>query len=54
MAKTKKVKPKVKKVFDEFIKLYDIADELENDGKGKEAKDMKHILNTIGSFILNQ
>jgi ubiquinone/menaquinone biosynthesis C-methylase UbiE len=43
-----------KKVFDKFIQLYDVADDLENDGKEKEGRDMKRILNIVGSFIIEQ
>lgn len=39
------------KVFIELISLYDIADELENNGEEEKSIEMRIKLNIIGQFI---
>jgi hypothetical protein len=39
------------KVFQELISLYDIADDLENNGEEEDAIQMRIKLNIIGEFI---
>lgn len=41
----------INKVFNELISLYDIADELENNGEEEKSIDMRIKLNIIGEFI---
>jgi len=45
------MKEEVKKVFQELISLYDIADDLENNGEEEDATQMRIRLNIIGEFI---
>ena len=45
------MKDEAEKVFQELISLYDIADELENNGQEEEAIKMRTKLNIIGKFI---
>jgi len=45
------MRKEAEKVFEEVISLYDIADELENNGQEKEAIKMREKLNIIGAFI---
>ena len=45
------MKEEVEKVFQELISLYDIADDLENNGEEKDAIQMRIRLNIIGEFI---
>jgi len=40
-----------KKVFEDLISLYDIADELENNGQEKDAINMRIKLNVITTFF---
>jgi hypothetical protein len=39
------------KVFEELITLYDVADELENDGNDEEAIKMRIKLNIVSNFM---
>lgn len=41
----------IDKVFNELISLYEIADELENNGEEEKSIDMRIKLNIIGEFI---
>ncbi len=41
----------IDKVFDELISLYDIADEIENNGEEEKSIQMRIKLNIIGTFI---
>ena len=41
----------IDKVFDEVISLYDIADELEQNGEEEKSVKMRITLNIIGNFI---
>ena len=45
------MKEEVEKVFQELISLYDIADDLENNGEEEDAIQMRIRLNIIGEFI---
>jgi len=45
------MRKEAEKVFEELISLYDIADELENNGQEEEAIKMREKLNIIGAFI---
>jgi hypothetical protein len=45
------MRKEAEKVFDEVISLYDIADELENNGQEEEAIKMRIKLNIIGEFL---
>lgn len=45
------MKDEVEKVFEELISLYDIADNLENNGEEEDAIQMRIRLNIIGEFI---
>jgi len=45
------MKEEVEKVFQELISLYDIADDLENNGEEEDATQMRIRLNIIGEFI---
>ena len=40
-----------KKVFKELISLYDIADQLEDNGQEEDAIKMRKKLNIIGAFL---
>ena len=52
MPKSKKKETPADKAFAELIKLYDVADNLENDGESDEADNVRQILNKVGKFIL--
>jgi hypothetical protein len=41
----------IDKAFKQLISLYDVCDELENNGENKEAKKMRNTLYKIGAFI---
>lgn len=41
----------IDQIFIELISLYDIADELENNGEEEKSIDMRNKLNNIGAFI---
>jgi hypothetical protein len=45
------MKDEAEKVFQELISLYDIADDLENNGEEEDAIQMRIRLNIIGEFI---
>ena len=45
------MKEEAKKVFEELISLYDVADDLENNGEEEEAIKMRIKLNIIGEFL---
>ena len=45
------MKDDAEKVFQELISLYDIADNLENNGEEEDAIQMRIRLNIIGEFI---
>ena len=47
------MKDDAEKVFEELISLYDIADDLENNGEEEDAIQMRIKLNIIGEFINN-
>jgi len=43
-----------KNVFEELISLYDIADELENNGEVEKSIDMRIKLNIISEFLVKE
>ena len=43
-----------KKVFEELISLYDIADELENNGEEEKSIDMRIKLNIVSNFLVKE
>lgn len=43
-----------KKVFEELISLYDIADELENNGEEEKSIDMRIKLNIVSEFLVKE
>ncbi len=45
------MKEEAEKVFQDLISLYDIADNLENNGEEEEAIKMRIKLNIIGEFL---
>lgn len=45
---------KKEKVFKQLISLYDIADELENNGQEKEAIKMRKKITSVARFINNK
>ena len=45
------MKDEAEKVFQELISLYDIVDNLENNGEEEDAIKMRISLNIIGEFI---
>jgi hypothetical protein len=45
------MRKEAEKVFEELISLYDIADNLENNGEEEEAIKMRIKLNIIGAFL---
>jgi hypothetical protein len=53
MAKTKE-QEEANKAFEDLISLYDIADELEDDGNEKRAKFVREKLDKVGAFIVKQ
>jgi hypothetical protein len=42
---------RIDEIFNEVISLYDIADELENNGEQEKSINMRITLNVIGNFI---
>jgi hypothetical protein len=50
---TKKKETPADKAFAEMIKLYDIADKLEDNNLGEEAEELREGLNKTGKFILS-
>ena len=45
------MRKEAEKVFEEVVSLYDIADELENNGQEEDAIKMREKLNIIGAFL---
>ena len=48
----KEKKAKAKKVFEELITLYNVADELENNGEDEQANKVRTTLNNATAFIV--